>query len=82
MQTLSSELESKICNCGQYSNGGWSRDPSTGYWIHKHHFLKGAPEPCGKPSRFSAIFECDTCDELFFAPTPEDIWECPSCKES
>lgn len=81
---LSPELESKVCSCVErFNNSGWGLDESTGYWVHLHHFLKGAPEPCGKPSRFCAIWECDDCDKEFFAATPpEDVFFgvlCPEC---
>ena len=77
---LSPEVEKNVCNCeGRFNLGGWEQSVITGYWMHK-----GSKINCGKPSRYSSVFECDDCDEYFFAVRPPENSFlgvlCPQCE--
>lgn len=86
---LSPELEKKVCTCtSRFNLSGWGYDESTGYWVHRHAVSvvrKLGGEPCGKPSRFSCVKECEGCDVLFIPEKAEDgkgiTVLCPECKE-
>jgi len=58
---LPKSIQEKVCTC--LEKPGWSKDPNSEWWICSK---------CRKPSRYSAVYECDDCEEKFMPSEPID----------